>query len=277
MQPSARDASASRPDAPVERDELLLLADLTLAEFARHLARHGGTVLEEDGLVLFAGPHPQPNPYRNGALRLDGRLDGEEVLRRSRAFFAARQSGHVVWVREHADAEQAGLREIERLPELVLENLPEERPPAEGIELRRTLDEQTRRDYLKVVAEAWGMGDLPLEVAAQVFFHPDSAAAPNLAAFVAYDADGVPLAGSMALVSHGAALGTQGGTIPSARRRGLGQSTLWASLRVAFEELGAQRSVCQTSSTGLPAWTGMGYVPFTGYRRFLVPARAPGA
>src|SRR4051794_12725949 len=124
------------------REELLLLGDLTLAEFARHLARPSGTVLEEDGLLLFGGPHPQPNPYRNGALRLDDRIDGHEVLRRSRAFFGARKAGHVVWVREHADAdlqaavEEEGLREIERLPEMVLESLPPERPAAEGIELR---------------------------------------------------------------------------------------------------------------------------------------------
>lgn len=282
MKTPASDATAIPTETREPTDELLLLADLTLAEFVRHLARYGGTVLEEDGLLLFAGPHPQPNPYRNGALRLDETLDGEEALRRAREFFLARRSGHVVWVREHADAdlatavEREGLREIERLPELVLESLPEERPLADGVELRRTLDEATRRDYLSVVAQAWGLADMPLEVASQVFFHPESAAAPNVAAFVAYDDDGMPMAGSMALVSHGVALGTQGGTIPSARRRGLGQSTLWAALRVGFEELGAKRSLCQTSGTGLPVWLDFGYVPFTGYRRYLVPTRPAG-
>jgi hypothetical protein len=93
---SSAPEATPQPEARADHDELLLLADLTLAEFARHLARSGGTVLEEDGLLLFAGPHPQPNPYRNGALRLDDRLDGEEALRRSREFFSARQSSHVV-------------------------------------------------------------------------------------------------------------------------------------------------------------------------------------
>ena len=52
------------------REELFRLADLSLAEFLRHLARYGGAIHEEDGLLLFAGAHSQPNPYRNGLLRL---------------------------------------------------------------------------------------------------------------------------------------------------------------------------------------------------------------
>lgn len=260
------------PAAPV--DDLFVLADLTLAEFLRHLARYGGTVLEEDGLLLFGGTHRQPNPYRNGALCLDNRLSPQEVLERTHAFFSARQSGYVVWVREHADTDlgeevqRRGMREIERLPEMVLEQLPPERPPPDGIVLRRTTDEATRRDYVRVVAEAWGMEDAPLDVASAVFFDPESVAAPHVAAFVAYE-DGAPLSGAMTLVSHGAALGTQGGTLRRARRRGLAQSCLWAALRISFEEMGVKRSVCQTSVVGQPAWEGLGYVPFTGYRRFL--------
>src|ERR1700738_3417319 len=62
-----------------KRDDLLALADLTLAEYLRYLAGYGGAILEEDGLLLFAGAHRQPNPYRNGLLRLDTRLDAEEA------------------------------------------------------------------------------------------------------------------------------------------------------------------------------------------------------
>src|SRR4051812_23364741 len=88
-------------------DELLLLADLSLAEYLRHLARYGGTVLEEDGLLLFAGAHPQPNPYRNGALRLDRRLSAAEARSRADAFFGQRRRSYALWVREHADDDLA--------------------------------------------------------------------------------------------------------------------------------------------------------------------------
>src|SRR5579872_5544749 len=51
--PSLRSASSSR-------EELLSLADLTLAAYLRYLASYGGAIHEEDGVLLFAGPHRQP-------------------------------------------------------------------------------------------------------------------------------------------------------------------------------------------------------------------------
>src|SRR3954454_11079811 len=51
----AGDATATAVERREDYDELLLLGDLTLAEFLRHLARSGGTILEEDGLLLFGG------------------------------------------------------------------------------------------------------------------------------------------------------------------------------------------------------------------------------
>jgi hypothetical protein len=265
--------------------ELLLLADLSLAEFLRHLARYGGAIHEEDGLLLFAGAHSQPNPYRNGILRLQNTLPPEEVLRRADEFFGSRRRGYAVWSREHADADlearvlSAALRELERLPELVMDDLPEEVPPPEGVELRQALDRQTTLDYLQVVADAWGFGSMPLDTAARVFFDPESITAPNVAAFVAYY-DGLPLSGAMALVSHGVALGCQAATIrrpkPGQRlppsnpgRRGLAESCLCASLEFSFQELGARRSVCQTSSSGEPVWRKLGYQPLTSYGRYL--------
>src|SRR5205085_7240552 len=83
------------------RDDLLLLADLTLADYLRYLARYGGATLEEDGLLLFAGAHRQPNPYRNGALRLDQTLTSEQVVRRAERFFSPRKTSYALWAREH--------------------------------------------------------------------------------------------------------------------------------------------------------------------------------
>ena len=279
--------AAAVPD--VADPALLLLADLSLAEFLRHLARYGGAIHEEDGLLLFGGAHPQPNPYRNGVLCLENLLPPEEVLRRADDFFGNRRSGYVVWSRAHADAEleacvsSAALRELERLPELVMDELPAEAEPPEGVELRQALDDQTRLDYLRVVADAWGFGSMPTDTAAKVFFDPDCIAAPNVAAFVAYY-DGLPLSGAMALVTHGVALGCQAATIrrpkPGQRLprqkpggRGLAESCLSAALEVSFQELGAQRTVCQTSSSGEPVWRRLGYQPLTSYGRHLAMPR----
>jgi hypothetical protein len=283
-----------RTEAAPTRAELLALADLTLAEYLRYLAGYGGAVLEQDGLLLFAGAHRQPNPYRNGALRLDPALPVDEVLRRAGRFFAQRRSGYALWAREHGDTEldqaavAAGLRELERIPELVMYELPEYLPPPEGVELRRALDERTREDYLELVAAAWGMAAMPRDVAAKVFFDPASLEVPNVAAFVAYY-DDMPLSAAMTHVSHGVALGCQAATIrrpkkgqrlprsgPPGETRGLAESCLWAALELSFAELGARLSLCQTSNLGAPVWLALGYEPFTSYARYVVPMGGAG-
>jgi hypothetical protein len=259
------------------RRELLRLGDLTLADVLRLFARYDGTVLEQDGLLLFAGPHPQPSPFRNGALRLDARLSAEEVVDRGREFFAPRRRNFVMWVREHEDGDLAALlereavRELERIPGTVLDRPPESRPLPEGIELRRTTDEATRLDFLRVNADAWGMPDLPLEAAAGVFFHPDVAAAPHVAAVVAYRGD-EPLSCAMAVASHGVGWFGESATVPGARRLGLAQITHHAAVTTCMEELGARRIHAQSRAAGLSVWTGMGYVPVTAFRRLIVPS-----
>jgi hypothetical protein len=277
-------------DARARRD-LFSLADRTLAAYLTYLAGYGGASDGSDGLLLFAGPHRQPNPYRNGALRLDENLAVDEVRRRADRFFGERGSGYALWAREHGDGEleararNAGLRELERLPELVLDQLPAYVPPPDGVELRRASDRETREDYLAVVADAWGMADMPRDVAARVFFDPDSLAEPNVAAYVAYF-DETPLSAAMTHVTHGVALGCQAATIrrpkpgkrlppsaPPGERRGLAESCLWEALERSFEELGAELSLCQTSNLGAPVWLGLGYEPFTSYARYLVPLR----
>jgi hypothetical protein len=277
------------------REELLRLADLTLAEFMRHLTRYGGTILEEEGLLLFSGAHPHPNPYRNGAIRLDERLHPAEVLERAAHFFRVRNRPYVLWCRAHADsalveaALHAGLQKVEEdgLPELFLEELPEELPMPEGLVLKPATDEQTRRDYVEIVAQGWGMGGMDLDLASAVFFHPDSVAVPHVSAFVGYAGD-VPVSGAMCFVTHGVALGCQAATVRRLRgshlllsprdgeqRRGLADSCLWAALRHSFEELGARGSVCQTSVSGAGTWKRLGYRPLTSYVRFLAQHSAP--
>jgi hypothetical protein len=285
----------STSEAPAQ-EQLLALSDLTLAEYLRYLAAYGGAVCEADGLLLFAGAHRQPNPYRNGALRLDDTLDADEVLGRAAKFFDARKSTYALWVRDHADggleraAQAAGLHELERLPELVLDRVPDYIPPVEGVELRQASDRRTREDYLDLVANAWGMPEMPRDVAARVFFDPASLEEPNIVPFVAYY-DDWPVSAAMTRVSHGVALACQGATIrrpapgqrlpqpgPVGETRGLAASCLCAALELSFSELGATISLGQTSRLGAPVWLDLGYRQLTSYSRYLVPMtpRPPG-
>src|SRR3954453_4782167 len=106
--PAEQNSPSNASWQPVWRshDELIRYGDLTLAEFFRQNARYGpgSRLLEEDGLVLFAGAHPQPNPYRNGALRLDHRLGAETALERAVRFFAPLKRTFVFWVPSHDTA-----------------------------------------------------------------------------------------------------------------------------------------------------------------------------
>ena len=187
--------------------------------------------------------------------------------------------------RGHAlEAERHSLARLETLPELVLDGLPEELPLPDGLELREAVDERTRRDYVKVVAQAWGISEMPHELASKVFFSTESVEAPNVAAYVAY-LDGVPVSGAMTLVTHNVALGCQAATVrrlpaPPRRpakamshRRGLADACLFAALERSYTDLGARLSLCQTSSLGAPVWRRLGYESFTSYSRYFVPPR----
>lgn len=260
------------------RDELLRFGDLTLAEFLRHNTRfgRGSKLLEEDGLVLFAGPHPHPNPYRTGAFRLDNRLPAAEALERIQRFFTDLNRSYVVWVRE-GDPEldelcrsrAMRLMEPDGLPEMALEQAPPAvKTPPEGVTVKRVQDEAGRRDYLHVVAEGWGMPGTPLDVAAGIFFDPESVDVPNMIAYVAY-VDGKPASGAMTFLSHGIAYGGQGATVPWARRRGLADLCYGAALAAAYDEWNVRGSVCQSSPSGAGVWGGMGYRKFTRYMRYV--------
>lgn len=260
------------------RDELLRFADLTLVEFLRHNARYGqgSKVVEEDGLVLFAGPHPHPNPYRSGVFRTDNRLPAVEALDRAHGFFAGLNRSYVVWVREKdpeldevCRSRAMRLLEPDGLSEMVLEQAPPEvKAPPEGVVVTRVADEATRSDYLHVVAEGWGMPGTPLDVAAGIFFDPDSVDVPNMIAFVAY-VDGKPASGAMTFLSHGIAFGGQGATVPWARRRGLAELCYGAALWAAYDEWNVRGSVCQSSPSGAGVWGAMGYRAFTKYMRYV--------
>jgi hypothetical protein len=266
-----------------DRDELLRYADLTLAEFFRQLARYGDgcRIEEQDGLVLYAGAHGHPNPYRNGAIRLDRRLDPETAVTRALRFFEPLNRSFVFWVRDgnedldaHCRAHGFDVVEPEGLPEMVLEGPPTPVPdlPDDTV-LRRASDEQVRRDYVDVVAAGWGLEGTPTELASAIFFHPDSVADPNAIAFVAY-IDGKPASGSMALLTNGIAVGGQGATVSWARRRGLAEACYAACLEVAYRDFGIRGSVCQSSPSGHRVWERIGYREFTRYMRYVI---RPGA
>jgi len=260
----------------MDRRTLTLLSDLNLAEAWRELTRRaGGTVLDEDGLLLFAAPHALP-VLVNGALRTDGGLEAAQVLARAVRFFAPRGRGFTLNVRAHADsdleaaAQSAGLAHYGAAPAMVLERrLPDHDPPA-GVVVRRVERADDVAAFAHVNAEAYATYGMPSDVAPAVLGRREVLAAPHITSFVAY-VEGSPAAAAMTIVTHGVAGIYWVGTVAAMRGRGLAELVTRTATNAGFD-LGGRIASLQASPMGEPVYRRMGYVEITRYPMYVAAA-----
>lgn len=253
------------------RRELIELSDLNFAEANRELARRaGGAVLDEGGLLLFAGGHWLP-ALVNAVFPTATSLAPDDVLRRADAFFGARRRGYTVLCRAHADADvdlavaakAAGLDERGNPPGMVLERRLADAVPGDGIELRRVECAADAAAFGKVMASAYGTYGMPEECGPALVGTLDVLCAPHIVAFLARRA-GEPLAGAMMILTHGVAGVYWVGTTPAARGAGLAELCTRAAGNAGFD-LGARVASLQASVMGEPIYRRMGYVEVTRY------------
>jgi len=271
----------------VDTAELLERGDANLAAYLAHVARTGGTgaVGGRPGLLLFAGAHNYPGTYTNGVIRTgsgSAPVPAAEVLRDAADFFRPLRRGYALWVRAHCDADleaaaaAAGLWQRPPAagnPGIVIEHPVPREPIPPGVELCQVVDRSGHEDYLRVVAAAYGVEQLPLPMAEAILFSRESLAAPEVAAFVVYR-QGEPVAGCMSYVAAGAAGLLWAATIPAARGAGLVHVAVRAACEAGFA-MGARCATAQASALGMPLWMRRGFRVVTHYRRYL--ARPPGA
>jgi len=268
----------------MELDDLLAAGDANLAATMRLSARTApGAAMEDgDGLLLYSTSARWPGPYHNGAIRLDRSLAPAEVLRRAGAFFAGRAPGYCVWVAAHADEdlEQAALAggyaaiSAEGAPRLALDRPlgPPEPPP--GVTLDEVADEEGRRRYLEVTVEAYADSFLPRDAAEAQLASLEAVRGPHVRAVVAH-LEGRPVAAAMVVTSERVAGIQLVGTVPGARRRGLGElCTRWAV--AAGFAAGAEAIVLEASEAGDPVYRRMGFTEVSRYRWCFGPP-GPGA
>jgi len=265
----------------IRRRELIELCDLNYAEANRELARRaGGAVLDEDGLVLWAGNHPLP-VLVNGVFRTAAaaRLAPDEVLERADAFFAPRARGYTAACRAHADADlaaaarAAGFIESGNSPAMVLEQRLPDAARAADVVVRRVADEADACAFGAVMGEAYATYGMPRECGPALVGTLDVLHAPHVVAVVAV-LDGAVAAGAMVIVTHGVAGVYWVGTTPAARGRGLAELCTRAAGNAGFD-LGARVAALQASVMGEPIYRRMGYVEVTRYPslvRFSPPA-----
>lgn len=280
MSDELREARSTR----VGRSEVLRGGDSNAAEFMRRMARaEGGAVYEEDGLVLVAARHPNPGPYRNAALLTHDGISPERAVGLASDFFASHNRGFVFWVSHHdacrdqldAIAAERGWTALEEpgLPQLWQEGPPD--PPAsrEGVTLVVTHDDETRRDFVQINADAWGLEGLPFEMATRIICEPTVLDDPaeTMVGVVAY-VDDRPASACLALAHpQGVVGGYWGATAPWA----LGRRLLDQTTRAAYNEVfarcpGAEVSVCQNSPGSEKTLARMGFQRLSTHTRYLV-------
>jgi len=273
----------------MRREELIELSDLNFAEANRELSRRaGGTVLDEDGLLLFTGAHPLPvlcnAVMRTGPGPVGGAADAgcppaSAVIARADTFFGARGRGYTINVRAHADADlhaaalAAGLVEFGQAPAMVLERRLDDVPPPPGVTLERVESEAQAAEFSAVMAAAYASLGMPEDVAPAIIRHP-VLVGPHIVTLLARLEDGSAAAGAMCIFTHGVAGVYWVGTTPAARGLGLAELCTRAVGNAGFD-MGARIAALQASVMGEPVYRRMGYVEVTRYPalvRFTPPA-----
>jgi GNAT superfamily N-acetyltransferase len=247
-------------------------AHLNLIESSRRLFEldPGAEVEAADGWFFGSGRSSHPT-ISNAAFRRDDELDPAELLDRAREFFARRGRGFAIWARTDteedreliAKAEQAGLKGVYEMPEMVLDRRPEAVEAPAGVELRRVASRQDADRYWEVATAAYASIGFPPEVFA---FYEDHAGlrGDDVAAFLA-DLGGKPAGIAMTIVSHGVAGIYWVGCTEAARGRGLGRKVTAAATSAGFD-IGAKSASLQASPMGENLYKQMGFETVFNYR-----------
>ena len=265
--------------------EILTRSDLSLWEFHRDFARRGGgAVLEDRGLLCYAGLHPLP-AYVNGVWRT-GEVEPADLLARADEFFGRRRRGYTIWIREHADGDlEQALREArlplyDDSPGMVLDRRLEDAPLAPGVVVRRVADATGGSDFATVAGAAYASLGMRDGTAPVLFARIDTLVAPHLAAFVAYDPSNTtsemsvtpagprPVAATLLHMNHGVALLNWVGTVPDARGRGLAATMTRIASNAGFDA-GCVIASLQATEMGEPVYRRLGYREITRYRGYI--------
>ena len=134
-------------------------------------------------------------------------------------------------------------------------------PP--GLQVRRVRDDQGRRDYLEVTAEAYATFQQPREMTEETFAALESLRAPHIQGFVGY-LDGAPVAAAALYLTHGVAGIGWVGTVSAHRGHRYAEAVTWAAVREGFKR-GAIFANLQASPLGRPVYERMGFITPTRY------------
>jgi GNAT superfamily N-acetyltransferase len=234
----------------------------------RTLVKHcpDGAVLDADGVFAFATGLPlglfngcvvvRPTP----AGQLDAAID----------WVAERGVPYRVWIADslvpavgHVPVAHGLLVGDRPYPGMVLHPIPEIPAPAPDI----TVDVVTASGLARFLGVSIE-GGMPPAAALQLF-SPSFAADPDVRLFIG-SLDGRPVGTAVAIRTAGVSGVYAVGTLPDARRRGVGSALTWAAVQ-AGRTWGCDTIVLQASEMGLPLYAAMGFRTVVEYTVFGRP------
>jgi len=254
--------------------EAALLGHLNLIQFYREspLWSLGGIVQEEAGVLLYATDSTFPL-MMNGAFRTDDSVDPDVLVGRADDFFARRNRGYSLFVRDGIDddlgiaARHLGLAEVVRHPEMICAQRLPVAPLPNGVEIRRVVTADDAAHFVEVNASAYTVYGMRPEVVYQAFSSVRRMLLPHVVAVVAY-VEGKPAAAALTLASHGIAGVYWVGTIETYRGRGLCQAVVREVTNAGFD-LGARLNSLQASVMGEPIYKKLGYETIFHHRIYV--------
>jgi GNAT superfamily N-acetyltransferase len=250
--------------------------DAVHAEFRRRSATAlGGEVLDDDGVLLWAGPNDAAIVV-NGALRTAPNVSAGEILERAARFFGARSRGHTVFCRTDIDGdviEMCRSRELRALaegglPEMVVHERVAVPGVPDGASVREVGTDRDRDDYVEVFAAAYAQLGASRDLVLGVMPPLEMLLGDDVGAFVV-DLGERPAAVAMSIVIDGVADIHWVGTMPFAARRGLGELATARSIEHGFDH-GADLAALQASPMGDRLYRRMGFTELYRYEEFLV-------
>jgi len=248
---------------------LLRRMDLNMWEMFRDIVRLGreGEIRETPGVTMCASPHG--TSFYNMAMVRDA-VDPDALLEKVRDFYVGPGRPFSVWTRAHADQaleaalQERGFMQLVAMPGMALLGDPGTHCDPPGLEIRPAVDDQGRRDYLRVTAEAYATFQQPTALTEDAFAALESVCAPHIQGFVGY-VDGAAVAAAATYVTHGVAGIGWVGTVSGQRGHRYGEAVTWAAVREGFRR-GATFANLQASPMGRPVYERMGFITPTEYR-----------
>jgi ribosomal protein S18 acetylase RimI-like enzyme len=260
------------------RSNLVAQSQLNLGEMCKHFAVHvDGFACAQDSLVLVASRCPCSGALRNAAIRLDPTIDAMSFVRQADLFFSAHNRSYTVWSIAGMDtglpdaAQAFGLvrgTEEEDAIGMAISKPPQGPISVDSTRLIKVKDVADVRLFAEVVGQMFSAFGRPEDAIKTLSNRPSALITNNVTAFVAVMA-GQPVACSVLSISEGAVAGIYlVGTVPWARRRGLGELVTRAATDAGFAA-GARVVLLQSNLDVVPLYRKIGFREFAHYANYV--------